>query len=441
MTAEPTRTASRTAGPAVHGIDFGTSTSMIMVARAGVDPVLIRDPLAEYGELGFATSVCVRRDGSLAVGVEAERIKLLRIQDYRTGFKLEMGQPVNYRLGTVDYSPDRLMAEVIRFLRERALAEVPTEPELVVVTVPVAWEEWTRDLAVRACVTAGYDPVRVRLETEPVAALAGLGPIPGRTVVYDMGGGTFDCVVALDAGAGPRIFSAAFGLPHLGGLAFDARVLRHVRETFPQADKVFAASTEVTDHVLRQRVQLREKCTEAKVALSFRPFHDTLLGELDPVETLELERSALDHLIGDLVEQSIDKCEEMLRSVDLSWPDIDRCVLIGGSSRVPLVRQRMQARSGRPVTVPPEPELAVVRGAAALALELVRPSAPPPLPPPEPEPVPAPVTAKQKPSMPPREPEPEPEPEPEKLTGWDRVLPHDAGRNLFCEGIDGPGSR
>jgi actin-like ATPase involved in cell morphogenesis len=374
VTAKP---AGQATAPVVHGIDFGTSTSMIMVGRAGDDPVLIRDPLAEYGQLGFPTSVCVRRDGSLAVGVEAERIKLMRIQDYRTGFKLEMGQPVIHRLGSTDYSPDGLMAEVIRFLRERALAEVPTEPELVVVTVPVAWEEWTRDLTVRACVTAGYDPARVRLETEPVAALAGLGAIPGRTVVYDLGGGTFDCVVALDAGDGPRIFSAPFGLPQVGGRAFDDRVLRHVRDTFPQAEKVFAAATEVTDGVLRQRIQLREKCTEAKVALSFRPFHETLLSELDPAEPLELERSVLDRLIGDLVEQTVNTCEEMLRSVDQSWPDIDRYVLIGGSSRVPLAQERMRERSGRPITVPPEPELAVVRGAAALALDLMRPAAPP----------------------------------------------------------------
>jgi actin-like ATPase involved in cell morphogenesis len=388
VTAEP---AGQAAAPVVHGIDFGTCTSMIMVGRSGVDPVLIRDPLAEYGALGFATSVCARREGSLAVGIEAERMKLIRIQDYRTGFKLEIGQPVKHRLGSADYSPDGLMAEVIGFLRERALAEVPAEPELVVATVPVAWEEWTRDLTVRACVTAGYDPARVRLETEPVAALASLGQIPGRTVVYDLGGGTFDCVVALDAGEGPRIFSAPFGLPQVGGRAFDDRVLRHVRDTFPQAAKAFAAATEVTDDVLRQRVQLREKCTEAKVALSFRPDHETLLSALDPPETLELERSALDRLIHDLVEQTVDECERMLRSVDLSWPDIDRCVLIGGSSRVPLVRQRMQERSGRLVTVPPEPELAVVRGATALALDLVRPAAPPPPPPPPPpEPAPAP---------------------------------------------------
>ena len=92
--------------PVVNGIDFGTSTSMIMVGRAGLDPLLIRDPAAVYGEVGFATSVCVRRDGSVAVGVEAERIKLIRIQDYRTGFKLEMGELINHRLGSADYTPD-----------------------------------------------------------------------------------------------------------------------------------------------------------------------------------------------------------------------------------------------------------------------------------------------------------------------------------------------
>ena len=418
--------------PVVHGIDFGTSTSMIMVGQAGADLVLIRDPSATYGEAGFATSVCVRRDGSLAVGIEAERIKLVRIQDYRTGFKLEMGEPVRHRLGSADYTPDGLMAEVIRFLRERALAEVAIEPDLVLLTVPVAWEARIRDLAMSACVTAGYDPARVRLETEPVAALAGLGPVHGRTVVYDLGGGTFDCVVALDTGDGPRIISRPGGLPDVAGRAFDERILRHVRDTFPQAAKVFARHTEVTDAVLRQRVELRDKSTKAKVALSFRQFHEELLTELDPEETLELERPELDGLIGALIEQTIGECEQMIRAVDLSWPDIDQCVLIGGSSRLPMVKERMQKRSGRPVRVLVEPELAVVRGATALALGMVVPPPPPPPPAPpvvEPDPVrtrPDPVALKPDPPRP--------------RTGAEWVPPPNPGRNLFFEDWDGPGS-
>ena len=372
--------------PVVHSIDFGTSTSMIMVGRPGVPGLLIRDPTAAQGETGFPTSVCARRDGTLAVGREAERVKRIRIQDYRTGFKLEIGQPVSYRLGAADYSPDGLMAEMIRFLRGRALAEVAAEPDLVLVTVPVSWEEWNRDLAVRACVTAGYDPARVRLETEPVAALAGLGPAPGRTVVYDLGGGTFDCVLALDAGQGPRIFGDPFGLPHIGGRAFDDRILGHLRDTFPQAAKIFASEAADAD-LLRRRIQLREKCVQAKIELSFVTSTEDLLSELEPPETLDLERAVLDGLIDDLVEQTVGECERMLRSLDLSWPDVDQVVLIGGSSHVPLVGQRVRERSRRPVRVLEEPDLAVVRGATVLALALVTP--PEPARPPAPSPVPS----------------------------------------------------
>ena len=78
--------------PVVHGIDFGTSTSMIMAGRPGVPALEIQDPIAVHREVGFPTSVCARPDGSLAVGYGAERIKLIRIEDYRTGFKLEVGQ-------------------------------------------------------------------------------------------------------------------------------------------------------------------------------------------------------------------------------------------------------------------------------------------------------------------------------------------------------------
>lgn len=371
--------------PVVHGIDFGTSTSIIMVGRPGVPALLIRDPTAAHGEVGIPTSVCARRDGTLAVGYEAERVKQIRIQDYRTGFKLEIGQPVSYRLGAADYSPDALMAEVIRSLRERAMAEVPAEPDVALVTVPVAWEEWRRDLTVRACVSAGYDPVRVRLETEPVAALADLGHLPGRTVIYDLGGGTFDCVLALDPGGPPGILGDPFGLPQIGGRAFDDRILRHVRETFPQAAKIFASDAADDTEVLRRRIQLREKCIRAKIQLSFSASTEDFLSELDPPEMLELDQAVLSGLIDDLVEQTVDECERMLRSLGLSWPEVDQCVLIGGSSRVPLVEQRMQNRSRRPVRRLEEPELAVVRGATALALGLVVPEESPPPAPPEPE--------------------------------------------------------
>lgn len=376
----------RAGSPVVHGIDFGTSTSKIMVGRPGVPALLIRDPTAAHGEMGIPTSVCARRDGSLAVGYEAERIKRIRIHDYRTGFKLEIGQPVSYRLGTADYSPDGLMTAVIRFLRERALAEVPAEPDVVLVTVPGAWEEGNRDLTVRACVSAGYDPARVRIETEPVAALADVGPVPGRTVIYDLGGGTFNCVVALDAGGGPRIYGDPFGLPQIGGRAFDDRILRYVRNTFPQAAKIFVSDADDTE-LLRRRIQLREKCVRAKIELSFIPSIEDLLSELDPPEMLELDRAVLSGMIDDLVEQTVDECERMLRSLDLSWPDVGQCVLIGGSSRVPLVGQRMRDRSGRLVRILEEPELAVVRGATALALGLVTPTEPAHEPvPPEPGP-------------------------------------------------------
>jgi molecular chaperone DnaK (HSP70) len=360
--------------PVAHGIDFGTSTSLIMVGRPGVPSLLVKDPLAAHGEVGVPTSVCARPDGSLAVGFEAERIKQLSIRDYRTGFKLEVGMEKADHLGGRSYSPDQLMAEVIRFLRGRALAVIPAEPAAVVLTVPVKWQEWTRDLAVAACADAGYDPAAVRLETEPVAAMAGLGPLPGRTVVYDLGGGTFDCAVAVDDGHGPQIYGEPFGLRHVGGRAFDERVLRHLRDTYPQAERVFEpaagqrAREDVDPDLLRRRVQLREKCVEAKIELSFIESTRKLLSEVNPAVLVSLDRATLSTLIGDLVEETADECERMLKGLGLAPGEIAQFLQIGGSSRVPLTAERLAKRFGRPVTILEEPELAVVRGATELAL-------------------------------------------------------------------------
>lgn len=387
----------------VHGIDFGTSTSMIVIGRPGVPQLVVKDPLAVREAVGTPTSVCARPDGTLAVGFEAERIKQIQVADYRTGFKLDVGKPVVYPLGGADYSPADLMAEVIRFLRACALAVVPTEPTAVVLTVPVAWEDWTRDQAIGACATAGYDLSLIHLETEPVAAMAGLGPLEGTKVIYDLGGGTFDCAVVVETDEDQQIYGPPGGLPHVGGRAFDDQVVRLVRDRFPQAAKIFApdavpgdptraggpepgAANAVID-LLRRRIQLREKCIEAKVELSLLQSTQKLLSELDPPELLTLSRTDLNGAISDLIEETVNECERMLTAAGLSFDGVDQILQIGGCSRIPLSGEHLRARSKRPVRLVEEPDLAVARGAAELALRMVLP--PEPEPDPEPEPPPA----------------------------------------------------
>lgn len=388
----------------VHGIDFGTSTSMIMVGRPGARPLEIKDPLAARGEIGIPSSICARPDGPLAVGLAAERIKLIQIQDYRAGFKRDIGLPISYRIGGAAYSPDDLMALVLRFLRERALAVVPTEPAAVVLTVPAAWQRGNRDLAVKACAAAGYDPARVHLAKEPVAALAGLESNDGTTVIYDLGGGTFDCAVAMQGAAGPEIYGDPGGLADVGGRAFDDRVLRHVRRTYPQAEALFALETDapqadgLDDETLRRRLGLREKCTEAKIELSDAESTLKLFPELDPPEILTMDQADLDRAICDLVDQTVDECARMLGELDLQPAQVGQFLQIGGSSHIPLTRERLAARFNRPVLLAEEPDLAVARGAAELALRIAAPHPPAP-PPPSPKkrkkaPAPRPVAAK-----------------------------------------------
>jgi len=413
-------------GLVVHGIDFGTSTSMIMVGRPGAASLQIKDPLAARGEVGVPTSVCARPDGPLAVGLAAERIKLIHIQNYRTGFKQDIGLPVNYRVGNVTYSPDGLMAVVLRFLRERALAVVPAEPAAVVLTVPARWQQWNRDLAIKACVAAGYDPAVVHLETEPVAALAGLDSLDGTIIIYDLGGGTFDCAVAMPGGAGPEIYGDPGGLPDVGGRALDDRVLRHVRDTYPQAEQVFApevgaGQTDGPDaELLRRRIGLREKCTEAKIELSDAELTEKLLTDLDPPEILRMDRAALERAIADLVDLTVQECARMLADLGLTHAEVGHLLQIGGSSHIPFTTERLAASFGRPVRVAEEPDLAVVRGAAELALRIAAPPPPPVL-----EAAPSPATPDDEAAAVPAAKTP--------VQPTEKLRHFDPNRNLFCE--------
>ncbi|MFI6295872.1 Hsp70 family protein [Nonomuraea sp. NPDC050790] len=358
----------------VYGIDFGTSNSSIMVGLADGRIVVVPDPETP-GAAEIPTAV-LAAGGKLHVGTAARRLGPAYIQDYRTEFKRDFGDDAPVHLDGRRYLVHELAAEVLRFLREQARRAAAGEPDVVVITVPVSWDAGNHDLMRQAAESAGFDPATVTLVSEPVAGVR--GAVTGQRffdeqtiLLYDLGGGTFDC--ALTRGttdAGFRDVGRPGGISTLGGIDFDREILTAIRQRHPeQVDGLFA-DPEPGVAVLRRRLGLRDTCEKIKHALSEREEHEALLSELDPPVLFRMTRDELGALLDKSLAETVDECERLLGDQELAWSDVTKVIPVGGSSRLPMVHAQISRRSGVTVLKVEEPELAVVRGAVHLAMEI-----------------------------------------------------------------------
>lgn len=357
----------------VYGIDFGTSTSAIMIGRPSGALAPVRDP-ADRSSVCVPTAVFLAPDGTMAVGERARRLRHTRIEAYRDGFKGDIADRTPNRLGGQELTNVELVAEVLRHLRHLAAEKAVGPVERVCITVPVSWEQRRRRLMLDAASAAGFSPDVVRLILEPVAGAEyafGADDFsgPGKILVYDFGGGTFDCAVVEQRADGAREALGTKGLA-VGGMDIDRDLLAHLAGAYPPIKEVLAADGSTG---LRQRLDLRDRAERLKRELSTRGSLTELVGQTKPPTTVELTRYRMDEIAGRYVRETIDTCEGLLADLGLGWPAIDAIAPIGGSSLTPLVGRELARRSGRRVLKVDQPDLAVVRGATMTARRMITP--------------------------------------------------------------------
>jgi actin-like ATPase involved in cell morphogenesis/GTPase Era involved in 16S rRNA processing len=354
-----------------YGIDFGTSASAVVVARADGTITHISDPASRLGSLSIPSSVCTW-GGQLVVGTKAEHAKAALPKQFRSGFKRDFGSTTPTPLNGDELLPDELTSILLGFLREQAAAQVPGPVHRVVITVPAAWQAGKRGLMIKAAERAGFDPETVELIDEPVAALeyafgARGGSDPRTVLVYDLGGGTFDCAVAVGTEDGYRVIGSPSGLDDVGGVAFDWELMRLIRARCGSGAQALLDGPPADDDVLRKRLSLGDRCEEIKWQLSADESVNVLLSEILPPVMFEVSRADLEEAIRPMLARTLVTCERMLDAAGLSWDRIDQIVPVGGSSRIPLVGRMLAEQTGRTVLRVKDPELAIVRGAARLA--------------------------------------------------------------------------
>ena len=342
------------------GIDLGTTNTVAAVDRR------VR-PISEEGCVALPSVVAFLPNSSVRVGEVARRRRAIdsantifsskriigrrydasETRNFITRYPFEIvevegGWPA-FRTRAGDITPTRVAAHVLEALVERI--GVDTSDCEVVITVPASFSETQRSATLEAATAAGMP--QARLVEEPTAtALAYVQADHPcrRALVYDMGGGTFDCAVLDCSNDEPRVLSHASDLL-LGGDDIDhqlaAWAARHVLEKF---NWDLTNYSEVYDRLLA-------RCEQAKILLSQADEAAVHLSQIDPEcpavsESIVITRRLLDDLCQDLVRRSFIACDGVLRAANLRPPDIDAVFMAGGSTHLPVIQQGVEAYFG-----------------------------------------------------------------------------------------------
>jgi molecular chaperone DnaK len=349
------------------GIDFGTTFTAAAVHRDGEQAV----ELVPLGENGTPTAsvVFVAPDGSLVVGDAAVRRAVTDPDRVVREVKRRIGDQTPVLVSGAPIGAHTLAARFVRWVVDRVAEREGAPPAGIGVTFPASWGPHKRTLLSDALMFAGVggDDGSVTLVTEPEAAAVAYAHSqhvePGSAIgVYDLGGGTFDAAIVRQlADGGFELAGRPEGIDSLGGIDFDEAVFEQVRAHLGAA---WAGLDFADPMVISAAAALRRECTEAKKALS-SDTEVTIPVMLPGVNThVRMVRSEFEQLIAPAIDATVDALRDAMVSAELTPADLSAVLLVGGSSRIPLVAQRVSAELDLPVTVDSDPKAVVAIGAA-----------------------------------------------------------------------------
>ena len=367
--------------PYVLGIDLGTSTSIASVYRRGQGEVL-----DIFGQKITPSVVNYRTGDTPLIGLQAKRRALIDPDNTVVSIKRDMGNPGYSReIDGKEIRPEEVSALILEHLKNGAqeYEELNGTVRYAVVTIPANFNNNQREATLEAGRMAGLNVLR--LAEEPVAAAVAYGFGHERDqviLVYDLGGGTFDvCILKVET---TKEDQSAFsvlgkaGVPKLGGDDFDEALMKVLARNIVEqgGPDVFELKKDqgISKKKLRNAAQiLKEKAEEAKIELSDAEtaFVDApnLIKDENGAEyhlSVEVARETFYEAIRPLVEQTRDCIEQALKEAGLETDDVDRIILVGGSTRVPLIYDFVKEMFGKEPYADIDPATVVSQGAAIL---------------------------------------------------------------------------
>jgi molecular chaperone DnaK len=344
------------------GVDLGTTFSAAAIARgANAEPLQLGAESAQIPSV-----VVLREDGEILVGDAAERRASAEPARAAREFKRRLGDPVPIVIGGATQSVESLMGHMLREIVRRATEREGVAPATVVLTHPANYSDYKRGALLEASRLAGLDPARVQLLTEPEAAAVAYSReqviAPGEIVaVYDFGGGTFDAALVRRTVDRFELIGTPEGMERLGGIDFDQAVLAHVDQSL---GGLVSGADRSDPNTLPGQARLRVECRRAKEALS-NDSDTTIPVSLPGVQTaVRLTRDEFETMIRPRVAETVRALERAVASAGITMDHVSRVLLVGGTSRMPVVAEMVRTGTGRPVALDAHPKLAIATGAA-----------------------------------------------------------------------------
>jgi molecular chaperone DnaK len=367
------------------GIDLGTTNSCVAIME-GDEPKVIPNP---DGARTTPSVVAITKDGERLVGQLAKRQAVTNPENTVFSIKRFMGRKfsevtsekriipykvteadgggVGVEIGGQKYSPPEISAMVLQYLKNAAEAYLGEPVTDAVITVPAYFNDSQRQATKDAGKIAGLNVKRIINEPTAASLAYGLDKKKDETVVvYDLGGGTFD-VSVLDIGDGVFEVKATNGDTHLGGDDFDHRVIEWLVTEFKREQGIDLSKDPIAVQRLREAAE-RAKC-ELSTAMQTEINLPFITADASGPKhmNVKLTRAKLEQLIEDLVQRTVEPCRKAMADAGLKAEDIDEVILVGGSTRIPMVQQRVKDLFGREPHKGINPDEVVAVGAAIQA--------------------------------------------------------------------------
>ncbi|NME82955.1 molecular chaperone DnaK [Clostridium sp. SM-530-WT-3G] len=348
----------------IIGIDLGTTNSCVAVMEGG-EPTVITN---SEGARTTPSVVSFQANGERLVGQVAKRQAITNPDRTIISIKRHMGTSYKVNIDGKEYSPQEISAMILQKIKADAEAYLGEPVNQAVITVPAYFNDSQRQATKDAGKIAGLEVLRIINEPTAASLAYGLDKMDEahKILVYDLGGGTFD-VSILDLGDGVFEVLSTNGDTKLGGDDFDEAIMKYIADTFKAENGIDL----MQDKMAVQR--LKEAAEKAKIELSSSQQTNINLPFITADATgpkhidLTLTRAKFNELTHDLVQRTIEPMKKALADAKLSLSDIDKVILVGGSTRIPAVQEAVKNFTGKEPSKGVNPDECVAMGAAIQA--------------------------------------------------------------------------
>lgn len=345
----------------IIGIDLGTTNSAVAVMEGGSPSVITN----VEGNRTTPSVVAFTKDGERLVGETAKRQAITNPDRTIMSIKRDMGTSKKVNIDGKDYSPEEISAMILQKLKNDAESYLGEKITEAVITVPAYFTDAQRQATKDAGKIAGLEVKRIINEPTAAALAYGMDKEQGqhKIMVYDLGGGTFD-VSILEIGDGVFEVLSTRGNNRLGGDDFDDKIVDYLADKFKSENGVDLKADKMALQRLKEAAEKAKKELSSTMTSNINlPFITaTSAGPLHM--TLDLTRAKFDELTADLVQKTKEPVEQALKDAGLSASDVEKVILVGGSTRIPAVQNLVKSLIGKDPQKDINPDECVAVGAS-----------------------------------------------------------------------------